>query len=140
MMPRVVYSMAMHHELPSALGRVHPQFRTPHVAIVLNAIVALTMSLYSSFAQAATFAAIARLMVFGSTCAALLALRRSNAPAPAFRLRGGTAIAIGGLVFSVWLVATRNSTELWILFAIVAAGAALFTLATRRGISARRLY
>jgi amino acid transporter len=140
MMPRVLYSMAMHHELPAILGRVHARFRTPDVAIVANAVVALAMGLYSSFAQAATFAAIARLMVFASTCAALVALRRGDGPAPAFRLPGGTVVAVAGFTFSVWVIGTRSSTELWILFGIVVVGAALFTTATRRGTSARRLY
>jgi APA family basic amino acid/polyamine antiporter len=140
MMPRVLYSMAVHHELPSLLGKVHPRFRTPHIAIVVNAMIALAMSLYSSFAQAATFAAIARLMVFASTCAALIAFKRDGAPTPAFQLPGGTLIALGGIAFSVWLLSTRNATELWILLAIVIAGATLFMMATRRGISARRLY
>jgi amino acid transporter len=140
MLPRVIYSMATHHELPAVLGRVHPRFRTPHVAVVVTAIVALGMALYSSFAQAATFAAISRLLVFASTCAALIALKRHATEAPAFQLPGGTFIASAGVAFSMWLLVTRNSTELWVLFIIIAAGAALFTLATRRGISARRLY
>ena len=139
MMPRVLYSMATRHELPAVLGRVHPRFRTPHVAIVANAIIALAMSLYSSFAQAATFAAIARLAVFASTCAALIALKRRGGPAPAFQLPGGTVIAVGGVAFSLWLLSTRNATELWILVGIVAA-ATIFTMATRRGISAPRPY
>ena len=139
MMPRVLYSMATRHELPSVLGRVHPRFRTPHVAIIANAIIALAMSLYSSFAQAATFAAIARLAVFASTCAALIALKRLGGPAPAFQLPGGTFIAVGGVAFSLWLLSTRNATELWILVGIVAA-ATIFTMATRRGISAPRPY
>ena len=139
MMPRVLYSMATRHELPSVLGRVHPRFRTPHVAIIANAIIALAMSLYSSFAQAATFAAIARLAVFASTCAALIALKRRGGPAPAFQLPGGTFIAAGGVAFSLWLLSTRNATELWILVGIVAA-ATIFTMATRRGISAPRPY
>jgi amino acid transporter len=122
MLPRVVYSMAMHKELPDVLGRVHPRFRTPHVAVVATAVVALGMALYSSFAQAATFSAIARLMVFASTCAALIALKRRGTPAAAFQLPGGTFIAIAGVIFSVWLLATRNSTELWLLFAIISVG------------------
>jgi basic amino acid/polyamine antiporter, APA family len=122
MMPRVLFSMARDRELPAVLGRVHPRYRTPHVAIIVNGLVGLAMSLYSSFAQAATFAAIARLMVFASTCAALIALRRSSGPTPAFQVPGGIAVAIGGLVFSIYLLATRNSTELWALFAIVSVG------------------
>lgn len=150
MMPRVLYSMARHQELPSILGRVHPRFRTPHVAIIANAILALAMGLYSSFAQAATFAAIARLTVFASTCAALIALKRKGGPAPAFQLPGGTIIALSGLSFSVWLLTTRSSTELWILLGIIVVGAVLVRTArvrmarvktgARRSISARPPY
>jgi amino acid transporter len=125
MLPRVLYSMAMHHELPAVLGRVHPRFRTPHVAVIVGTVAALAMALYSSFAQAATFAAISRLLVFASTCAALIALRRQDAPTPAFQLPGGTFIAGVGVVFSLSLVATRNSTELWVLVAIIVAGVLL---------------
>jgi amino acid transporter len=131
MMPRVLYSMATHGELPAVLGRVHAEFRTPHVAIVANAIVALAMGLYSSFAQAATFATIARLAVFASTCAALLVLKRRGGPAPAFQLPGGTAIAIAGASFSIWLLATRSSTELWILLAVIAGGVLLRSFAVQ---------
>jgi amino acid transporter len=145
MMPRVLYSMARHDELPSIFGRVHPRFRTPHVAIGANAILALAMGLYSSFAQAATFAAIARLAVFASTCAALMALRRKGGPAPAFQLPGGTVIAVCGLTFSLWLISTRSSTELWILLGIILVGAVLIRtarvrMAARRSISAPRPY
>ena len=150
MMPRVLYSMARQHDLPSILGRVHPRFRTPHVAIVANAILALAMGLYSSFAQAATFAAIARLTVFASTCAALIALKRKGGPTPAFQLPGGTVIALGGLSFCVWLLTTRSSTELWILLGIIVVGAvfvrtararmARVRTAARRSISARPPY
>lgn len=125
MLPRVLYSMATHHELPAVLGRVHPRFRTPHVAVIVSTVAALALALYSSFTQAATFTAITRLLVFASTCAALIALKRQDAPAPAFRLPGGTFIAVVGVLFSLSLIATRNSTELWILFAIIAAGVLL---------------
>ena len=122
MLPRVLYSMATHHELPAVLGRVHPRFRTPHVAVIVSTIAALALALYSSFTQAATFTAITRLLVFASTCAALIALKRQGTPAPAFRLPGGTFIAVVSVLFSMWLLATRNSTELWVLVAVMAAG------------------
>ena len=41
--PRLLYSMAERGELPAVLGRVHPRFRTPHVAILAYA--ALTLAL-----------------------------------------------------------------------------------------------
>jgi amino acid transporter len=132
MLPRVLYSMATHHELPAVFGRVHPRFRTPYVAVIVGTIAALGMALYSSFAQAATFAAISRLLVFASTCAALIALKRQDAPAPAFQLPGGTFIAVVGVAFSLSLIATRKSTELWVLFAIIVAGVLLRSFSVER--------
>jgi amino acid transporter len=132
MLPRVLYSMATHHEMPAILGRVHPRFRTPYLAVIVSTIAALGMALYSSFAQAATFAAISRLLVFTSTCAALIALKRRDGPAPAFHLPGSTAIAIAGATFSMWLLATRSSTEIGILIAVIAAGILLRSLAVER--------
>jgi hypothetical protein len=63
--------------------------------------------------------------VFASTCAALIALKRQDAPAPAFQLPGGTFIAVAGVLFSIGLLATRSSTELWILLAVIALGVLL---------------
>lgn len=137
MMPRVIYSMATHGELPAVFGRVHRSLRTPHVAIVANAIVALAMGLYSSFAQAATFAAIARLVVFGVTSAALIALRRTRGASPGFRLPCGIAVAAFGIGFSAWLLSTRSGNQLWILVGIAAAGAALRAARGRSSTAAR---
>jgi len=41
MTPRILYAMAERHELPSILGRVHPRYRTPHIAILVNSCAAL---------------------------------------------------------------------------------------------------
>jgi amino acid transporter len=71
---------------------VHPRFRTPHVAIVASAAVALAIGLAGSFAAAAALSAIARLVLYAVTCAALVALRR-----PGRRAGGGVRAAGGAL-------------------------------------------
>jgi amino acid transporter len=131
MMPRVLYSMARHEELPAVLGRVHPRFHTPHVAILVNAAVALAMALYSSFTEAATLAAIARLTVFAVTCAALIALRRTRGPSPGFHLPGGAVFSVAGVGFALWLLSTRSPAQLGILFGAIAVGAVLRALVPR---------
>jgi amino acid transporter len=76
MTPRILYAMAERHELPSILGRVHPRYRTPHIAILVNSCAALGLGLYGSFVAAVTLAAIPRLIIFGLTCVALIVFRR----------------------------------------------------------------
>jgi len=52
-----------------------------------------------------TISAIARLVTYGVTCAALPVLRRRSGVSPAvFRVRGGTVIAIAALILAAWLL------------------------------------
>src|SRR3954471_4925377 len=41
---RVFYAMARNGIAPKALARTHPQFKTPHVAIIVNTVIALVLS------------------------------------------------------------------------------------------------
>ena len=130
--PRILFSMAQRGELPEFIGSVHPRFRTPHAAIIFNSVVALTISLYSSFAQAATLAAIARLAIFVFTCAALIVFRWRDREPAGFRVPCGRFVAFAGILFSIWLIGTRDFAQTWILVAIVTAGTILWVLSAKR--------
>jgi amino acid transporter len=126
MMPRVVYAMADRGELPPRLAFVHPAFRTPAPAIVAVAVAAWLMAVFSTFAQAATLAAIPRLGIFMVVCAALIALRRkADAPAAAFVVRGGPAFAVAGIIFSGWMLSTRSFDQVWLLLVVIGIGFAV---------------
>lgn len=128
--PRLVFAMGERHEIPPALARVHPRFRTPDRAIVVNSAIALGLGLFTNFTQVATLAAITRLGMYGLTCASLIALRRRGGT-PGFVLPGGPVIAVLGVAFSGWLLTTRNFTQAWMLVALMLAGA-LLRAATQR--------
>ena len=91
--PRVLFSMADRGVLPRVLARVHEHYRTPHVAIVVYALLALAFGLGGTFAGNAMLAAIVRLVYYGLTCAALFVFRRRSREAArlpsAGRGRGG---------------------------------------------------
>lgn len=132
MSPRVFYSMAERGELPQILGRVHPRWRTPYVAIVVNAAIGLGLGLAGSFGQLATFSAIVRLGIYIATCAALIRLRGRGGDA--FLVPGGPAVAVTGIAFCIWLLSTRSFAQAWFLPIIVAAGGAVWlTMQRRRG-------
>jgi len=106
---RVPFAMAEQNQLPAIFARVHSRFFTPHVSILITAGIMLIMTVKSSFVAALTISAIARLVTYAATCAALPILRRrTNAPAKAFHLAGGTFIAIVALLLIAWLL--LNST------------------------------
>jgi amino acid transporter len=106
---RIPFAIAEQRQLPSFIAKVHRRFATPHVAILITAGIMLLLTLKSSFVAALTISAIARLVTYGATCISLPVFRRrSDAPPAAFRLRGGTIIAILSLMLAAWLLA--NST------------------------------
>ncbi|HKG78590.1 MAG TPA: APC family permease [Pyrinomonadaceae bacterium] len=106
---RLPYAMAEQKQLPAFIGSIHRRFFTPYVAILITAGLMLFLTLKSSFVAALTISTIARLVTYGATCIALPVFRaRREVPAPAFRLPGGTVIAILSLLLIVWLL--LNST------------------------------
>lgn len=107
---RLPFAMAERRELPQFIGSVHRRFRTPHVSILITAAVMLALTLSGTFVYAATISAIARLLTYAATCAALPVLRRKERELPAlFHAPAGPALAIMALLLTAWLLA--NSTR-----------------------------
>jgi APA family basic amino acid/polyamine antiporter len=92
---RLPFAMAERGQLPSIFTRTHPAFRTPHVSILVSAVLMLILSLSGTFIYLVTLSVITRVIVFASTCAALPVLRRrKDSPPAGFRAPGGTVISI----------------------------------------------
>jgi amino acid transporter len=124
--PRVLYSMAERHELPPFLASVHSRFRTPHVAIVVFAVLTTAIAVHGTFEATATLSAIVRLVTYGLTCAALPALRRKRPDNPAgFRVPGAVIVVPAAMIFSLWLLGTRSFTQAWMLLVLVGMGLVL---------------
>jgi hypothetical protein len=61
----------------------------------------------------------------------LIILRtRFREPAP-FQLPYGRIIAVLGIAFCAWLLVTRTFSQMWIMLAIVVAGAAIYIVKTK---------
>ena len=121
--PRVLFSMAERGELPKALARVHPRYRTPHVAILVYAVFTLIVAWTGTFESTATLSAIVRLVTYGLTCAALLILRRTRPlEEPGFHLAAANLIAPLAVGFCLWLLLSRSFAQAWALLLMMALG------------------
>ena len=106
---RLPFAMAEQRQLPSFVGNIHTRFFTPYISILLTAGLMMFLTLKSSFVEALTISTIARLVTYGATCLALPLFRaKREAPPAAFKLPGGTIIAILCLLLIAWLL--LNST------------------------------
>ena len=125
--PRYMYALAMDGYLPRGLARLHPRWRTPVVAIVLQAALAVLLALTGSFVQLALLSVIARLFAYVATACAAIALQRRHPDRPgALRLPGGPLIPVAAIVLSLALLASASVGNLLMGGAALALGAVVY--------------
>jgi APA family basic amino acid/polyamine antiporter len=86
--PRVYLAMARDGLLFRALGAVHPRFRTPHRALLLQAVWASALVATGSYRALFTRVVYTEWIFFALLAAALFRLRRRPGYAPAYRAWG----------------------------------------------------
>ena len=86
--PRVYLSMARDGLLFRRAGAVHPRFRTPHHAILLQGVWASVLVATGSYRALFTRVVYTEWIFFGLMAASLVVLRRRSGYAPAYRVRG----------------------------------------------------
>jgi basic amino acid/polyamine antiporter, APA family len=135
--PRIIFAMAEGGQLPSIFARVHPSYRTPHVAVVVATLMGWMCAMSAEFAALAAISAIARLLSYMATCAALPVLRRKMPQAHrGFTVPGGAIIPIVALALSAWLLLGSTRTQVILSGAALLTGAAIYgtyRLVSRRG-------
>ncbi|MEP6995165.1 MAG: APC family permease, partial [Acidobacteriota bacterium] len=80
--PRIVYAMASDRLFPAAFARVHPRFRTPSFAIVIQAIWTSLLCLSGRYDQLYTYATFAIVVAYAGTGVALFLYRRRQPDLP----------------------------------------------------------
>ncbi len=132
---RLPYAMGARGELPRFLGHTHPEFRTPHYSTLATAAVVLVVALSGSFLYGVTVSTLARLLIYGGTCAALPVLRtRRSAPPRMFAAPAGWLVACMAVVLSLWLLAHSSLREAEHTAIAAGIGLTAYLLSTRRRI------
>jgi amino acid transporter len=110
--PRAFLAASESGMLPTALSRVHPRFRTPWLAIVSYAAVALLLTLSGGFKALAVVASMALLLTYLAVCLAALQFRYKRPPVPgSFRAPGGPTVALLASAVVLWVLAHSTRTE-----------------------------
>jgi len=111
--PRLLYAFGRDGLLPEPLARVHPERRTPYVAIALHAIIVSVLAISSSFSQLAILANVSALSLYGTCVAASIELQRRDVRSSGtpLRLPGGAAIPIAALAVIAWMLSNATRRE-----------------------------
>ena len=118
---RMLYALSVGRRM-GPVSFVHPKFKTPTVAIVIHALVALALALGGSFVQLAMLSAVARLTTYLFTCAGVPRLRKIN---EGFRTPT-MIVPILGTLISLGLFFTLNKFNFVAAAIALATGASIF--------------
>jgi len=114
--PRILFAMAERGDMPAVIARVHPRFRTPHVAIIVFAILLYGFSIAGSFQWNLFVSAMARLIYYASVAVALPVLRRRpDAPEARFHLPAGLVFSVLAALTSLFLFPKLDRPSLAVL-------------------------
>jgi basic amino acid/polyamine antiporter, APA family len=107
--PRLTFALAEKGQLPPVLALIHPRFRTPWVSILFHAAVTWLLAAGLSFFSLVMVNVLARLVVIGATCAAVLRLRSQTTAPAAFRMPLGSLFPVAGILLVVYLLVFQTT-------------------------------
>lgn len=113
---RNLFALAEQGDLPRVFARVHPEFRTPVIAILVTAGVALVLALSGTFVTLALASAMTRLVVYVATCASTLRLRspqfKGKVKAAAFTVPLGPVIPLAAIIIALAILFGATPAQL----------------------------
>jgi amino acid transporter len=125
---RILYAMGERGELPGFLTATTERFKTPHVSLLINAVIALIFATETSFLGALGISTITRLIIYATTCTSLIVFRnRSDAPPAKFNAPFGLMSAILSIGLIVWLLTSVDFAKEGLpIIAVAAVGLVVF--------------
>jgi amino acid transporter len=132
--PRTLFGFARDGLLPSPVAAVHPRHRTPHVAIVLYAVMTALLAATGSFERLLVLANVGALLVYLASALAVLELRRRGVrlDQPPFVLPGGPLVPLLVCGVVLWLLSHAERWELIGVAMMIAVASLLYLAAPRR--------
>jgi amino acid transporter len=136
-LPRMLFAFGRDGFLPASLASVHSAWRTPHVAIGVQAIVVGSLALLGDFEKLAVAANVTGLLVYGACCVAAAELQRRDVRegGTPFQVPGGRIapfLAVGVIGWLLWQVTVLE----WRAAAVIVTVALVIYAVTR---SSRRM-
>jgi amino acid transporter len=121
--PRSLFAGANDGLFPKFLGKVHPKFATPYVAVTIYGSLIFIFSVSGGFRQLAILASAAILLVYLAVILATIKLRVKS-PGTAektFKAPGGLIVPFIGIASITWLLSSLSKWEILSTIIFIAA-------------------
>jgi amino acid transporter len=98
---RLSYAMSIDGLFPKLFSKEHPKYRTPYMALLVQGIIAFSLSIFSGLSDLISFSVFNLAFAFLLTCLALLVLGKRN---KLKKLSGQRILPIVGIVICLYLI------------------------------------
>lgn len=112
--PRSLFAASNDGLFPKFLGKVHPKFATPYLAVITYALLIFLFSISGGFKQLAVLASAAILLIYLAVILATIKLRKhkQGSSEKTFRAPGGLIIPCIGIAAIIWLLTSLSRLEI----------------------------
>lgn len=111
--PRSLFALARDGFLPKQLSAVHPRFRTPHIAVVLYAVMVIGLALSGTFERLAVLSNLAAFVLYILCAIGVWRLRRLGVRSDGkpFVIPGGPLVPVAACVLNAGLIIETGTTH-----------------------------
>jgi APA family basic amino acid/polyamine antiporter len=112
--PRSLFAAANDGIFPAFLGKVHPKFATPYLAIITYGSLIFIFAVSGGFKQLAVLASAAILLIYLAVILATIKLRKQKQASSekTFRAPGGLVFPFIGIATIIWLLTSLSKWEI----------------------------
>ena len=131
--PRALFACANDGMLPKFLGKVHPKFATPYLAVITYASLIFLFAVSGGFKQLAVLASAAILLIYLAVILATIKLRKQkqDASEKTFRAPGGLIFPLVGIATIAWLLTSLKKWEILSTLIFIAAVCVIYFVMKR---------
>ena len=126
--PRSLFAGANDGLFPKFLGRVHPKYSTPYLAVITYGSLIFIFAVSGGFKQLAILASAAILLIYLAVILATIKLRmtKKKPSEKTFRAPGGLMIPFTGIAAILWLLSSLSKREILSTLIFIAAICAIY--------------
>ncbi len=131
--PRTLFVLSSDGFFPDIFRKIHPKYHTPYIAIGVNAILTLVLTLTGTFEYLIFASVLVSILQYIPTCLAVIVLRRRRLVNPgSYRVPGGYIIPCIAILTCLWILLQTKMIVVLATFGGIAFSLPLYFIRKKR--------
>ncbi len=131
--PRTLFALSSDSFFPAIFQKIHPKYHTPYVAIGVNALLTLVLTLTGTFEYLIFASVLVSVLQYIPTCLAVIVLRRRRlGTSGSYKVPGGYIIPCVAILTCVWILLQTKMVVVFATFGGIAFSLPIYFLRKKK--------